>query len=351
MEFYVYNKLFELQGIIDIYNSALWVSRYFTSGDFELKTNYTDEKRNILKIGNFIVRNTDISGNVFNNVMRIENIEITINGDGMQITASGRDLKSITGQRVIANQTEYRGSLQECLHVLIFDALIEPTNANRKIDNFMIERADISEISDVEILNQVKGENLQEYIEKASEQYGIGWEAYVNNGNIILRMKEGADRSAEQYTNPRIIFSPAFNNLTEINYQNFQNDYKNAVVIAGEGDGIIQIVEEVGESAGLDRFEMYQESKAKTNAGNIDETDYRATLQTEGLETVSQYTKTEMLDTENDFNLQFIINRDFYLGDLVTVSDGRSNTTARVTEVIYSIDETGEKEIPTLTKI
>lgn len=351
MEFYVYNQSFELQGVIDIYNSALWVSRYFTSGDFELKTNYTDEKRNILKTGNFIVRNTDISGNIFNNVMRIENIEITVNGDGMQITASGRDLKSITSQRVIANQTEYRGSLQESLHAIIFDALIEPTNTKRKIDNFMVEWANISDISEIDTINQVAGENLQEYIEKASEQYGIGWEAFVNNGVIVLRMKEGADRSADQYTNPRIIFSPSFNNLTEINYQNLQNDYKNAVVVAGEGDGIIQIVEEVGEATGLERFEIYQESKAKTNAGNIDETDYRSTLQSEGLEAISKYSKTEMLDTENDFNLQFIINRDYFLGDLVTVSDGRANTTARVTEVIYSIDETGEKEIPTLTKI
>lgn len=349
MNIYVLNKNLETIGVIDTYISSIWTTRYYTSGDFELYVSATSEILELLQTGFYLVRDKDITDDEMNNVMVIKNIELTTNPeDGNRLTITGKSISSILGQRVIASQSILSGQLKSIIYLLVIENIINPSVAARQISNFIIEQTDGF---DDEIELQVTGENLEEYISSLCEKYNIGWDVYIKGQNFVFKLYEGTDRSYDQTANPQVVFSSEFNNLLNTDYQYLTEEYKNVAVVAGEGEGVQRKKATVGTAAGLNRFEVWVDSRsASSNDGSISDDEYNTILQEDGQNALTEYINNELFDGEADVNTQYILNRDFFLGDVVQVeNDYGISATTRILEIIESENESGTAVIPTFS--
>lgn len=349
MDIYVFNNNLQIVGIIDTFISVIWTSRYYTSGDFELYVSATAEMLNIVKANYYLVRDKDINGSVMHNVMIVKNIELKTDPDnGNTLTITGKSLKSIVGQRVIANQTSLKGSLKDCFNLLLIENLIYPSMTGRTIQNFSTTVNDII-AETVEL--QLTGDNLEDFFSTICEKYNIGWDIYISNGTFVFELYKGTDRSYNQSENPYIVFSSEFDNLINSDYQYLTDEFKNVAVVAGEGEGAAKTTVTVGTATGLNRYEVYVDaSSASSNEGNIGSAEYAEMLQNKGTEALTEYVNNELLDCETDTTTQYILNRDFFLGDVVQIkNDFGITATARILEIIESEDDSGTAVIPTFS--
>ena len=134
MEFYLLDSELNKKHLIDIYSSAIWVPRYNDIGDCELVIDATSENLKKIKECKYIARDDD------DMVCKIEKIEIKTdveNGD--QLIVTGADIKKILNQRIVMKQTNFNGLVEDYIRTLINDAIINPTNQDRKINNFLLD--------------------------------------------------------------------------------------------------------------------------------------------------------------------------------------------------------------------
>ena len=333
---------------IDTYISVIWTTRYFSDGDFELTVTPTAEVINALQIGRFLVRDKDISGSsTFKNVMRIENIELKTDAEsGNVLAVTGKSISSIVSQRVVLSQTSLRGKLTEAINLLLIENIMLPKNTDRTIQNFRYERnTAISTTVDT----QVTGDSLGAWLSTIAEKYGFGWDIRLDGGELVFYLYQGTDRSYGQSTNPYVVFSPDFQNLLNTDYQYLTGEYKNVAVVAGEGEGAARAKTVVGTGTGLNRFEQWVDARdISSNDGTVTAAEYTALLQARGIEALTEHINNELFDGDVDATTQYVINRDFFIGDIVQI-DTQYGITARtrILEVIESEDASGTRVIPT----
>lgn len=355
MDIYVLNRDFEVVGICDDYESIIWTTRYFTIGDFELYLPATTENINLLRDDLYLVREKDISKNEtglqYKNVMVIKKIQITTSiEDGNHLILTGPCLKSVISQRIIWSQTILRGEIENELRRIVDENAINPTIEARKISQLQLGTA--KGFSDF-IERQVTGDNLAEFLTDACTAYGIGWDVFISNDKLVFELYKGEDRSYLQTANPYVVFSPDDDNLLNTDYTFDKLNYKNAALVAGEGEGTARKTVGVGDASDLDRYELYIDSRnSSTNEGEITEEEYAAMLTEEGNETLKEDGNSIAENIEGEIeplgNHQLGV--DYFLGDIVEViNEYGIETTPRVIEIIESEDDNGSSTIPTFS--
>lgn len=352
MNIYVLNKSFEMINVIDEYESIIWTPRYFTYGDFELYLSADVSLLLGLQVGYYLVREQDIDGNTYKNVMIIRNLEISTDAEnGNHLTVTGYCLKSLLSRRIVVNQTTLSGDVVSCIQQLINENIINPTNNARKINNFILGNNYV--INTYTMKQQITGKNLEESISKICMTYGYGYDVYISNGNFVFYVYEGADRSYNQTTNPCVVFSPEYDNLLSSDYIVNNDNFANAAVVAGEGEGTARKKVTVGTATGLDRYEVWIDSRnTSSNNGEISDAEYTELLTEEGVESLSEMVTTTTFSGEIDSTINYVINQDYFLGDIVQVeNDYGILATTRITEIIESEDDTGSSIIPTFAEM
>ena len=353
MDIYVLNDKFERVGIIDGYTSIIWTTRYYTTGDFELYIAADCDVIKLIKNNSYLVRDKDMNGDEYRNVMVIDKPNIQLNTDvenGDFLTVTGKCLKSVVGRRIVINQTIMSGNINTCINRLLMENVINPTDARRKIDNFTF---DSTNTFDTTLTMQTTGDNLAELFTEMCQTYGIGWDVYIKGNKFVLYLFKGVDRSYEQIENPHVVFSYEFDNLLTSDYNEDVSDYANVAIVAGEGEGAARKRVETGNSAaaGLDRFEVFVDARdISSNNGEISESDYTVMLAEKGNESLSELQKVSMFEGEVDASRNYVLNRDFFLGDIVQVINeyGIAKST-RIIEIIEADDENGSSIIPTFS--
>lgn len=357
MDVYVLDKNLKVQGICDDYKSIIWTPRYYAAGDFELYLPATEKNIQLLKEDFFVVRDKDLSLDgstvIRKNVMVIEKVQITTDVEnGNYLTITGRCLKSLLARRVIWQQTTLYGLMELALRQLITDNAISPALTKRKIPNLAL--ADKKGFTD-RIDRQVTGTNLYDFICEVCTTYSIGWEVYTKDSTFIVDFYKGTDRSYNQSTNAFVVFSPDFDNLLSTNYQYDKTNYKNVALVAGEGEGLDRRTMTVGDASGLDRYEIYVDSRdTSSNDGEIGSTDYNKMLTEEGEEALSDDTNTitESIEGQIETSSNYRYEKDYFLGDVVQIiNEYGIGMAARITEVIENEDDTGKNTIPTFSKV
>lgn len=353
MDIYVLNEKFERVGIIDSYSSIIWTTRYNTQGDFELYIAADTAMFDLIQNGTYLVRDKDMTGTTYKNVMMIDkaNIELTTdveNGD--YLTVTGYSLQSIVKRRVVINQTVMSGKLTDAINRLLTENIINPTDAKRKISNFTFDN---STDFDISLTMQATGDNLAELLSEICQNYNIGWDIYIKNKKFVFYLYKGVDRSADQSENPRVVFSYEFDNLITSDYKEDVSNFANVAIVAGEGEGAERKKYETGDSTatGLDRFEIFVDARdISTNEGEISTNDYNTMLAEKGNESLAELQKVVSFEGEIDATKNYVLNRDFYLGDVVQVINnyGISKAT-RIIEIIDAEDENGASIVPTFS--
>lgn len=343
----------KLNGIVDIisqYQSVIWNVQYFDLSEFQLVVAATEKNLNALKVGKYLVRDVDISGNEYQNVMVIKGYNLSFDSEkGWVLTVTGNGLKTIVGQRVVWNQTNLSGNAEEQIRGLITANIINPSNSLRKINNFVLD--DLNGFTDtIEI--QLYGENIAEWLVEICKTYSWGWDVFIKNGKYVFKIYKGVDRTYNQSSVTPVVFSPEFDNLLSSSYDYNLTDYYNSALILGEGEGVDKRRTSVGLSSDLDRFETYVDGSSVSSNGEIITLEtYIKMLQEYGQSQINQTAFTQKFSGDIDPNGLFEINRDYFLGDLVQIENEKGiKATPRIIEIIYAEDENGSSVVPTFSE-
>lgn len=350
MDLYLMSGLSGPIDIVDTFESLIWNMQFFGMSEFQLVVPGTKTNISRFAVNRYLVRADDMSGKEYRNVMVIEGSELSFDVErGWVLTLSGRGLKSICARRVIWQQTNLSGTVEEGIRQVITDNLISPKLAARKISNFTLAaKKNFPETFDVQLL----GENIAEWLVEICPGYGIGWDVYIKNGKYVFELKKGTDRTYEQTTVTPVVFSPEFDNLISSAYSRSREEFRNAALVGGEGEGVDQRTTMVGTATGLNRYEDYIDGSGVSSNGEI------ITLETY-LKMLSDYGKEQLASTqvsEEKFEGSVIpdglykLNEDYFLGDLVQIeNENNISAVTRITEIIYSEDENGWALTPTFS--
>lgn len=351
MELWVLDKDYKSVDIIDTFTSIIWTDRYYGYGDFELSALCTPYLVSILQKGFHLWCKES------EHLMIIEEIQIGSSEEGLTLLVSGRSLESILERRIVWNQTILDAPFQDCVEKLLNENVISPSDSKRKIENFIFQKSELQTLAEENIQAQFRGETIYECIKSICEEKKIGFKIIrADDGQYTFSLYEGVDRSYEQILNPYVIFSPNFDNIEESNYLEKETDYKNVVLVGGEGDGSNRKTVEVSlddkEYTGLERREYFENASdisSTTSSGTVSAEDYKKQLTQRGKEVLSDLGVYHYFDGTVDIDRVFKYRTDFSVGDIVQLSNEYGiESRARIIEMIMSHDSEGEKMYPTL---
>lgn len=352
MDVLVLTPNLDIVGVLDTFESLIWVDRYDDSGDFEIYSKVSSEILTLLQKDRYIWRRSS------ERLMIIEDVTIKFDvEDGNTVIFAGRSIDTLLARRIVWSQTVISGNLQSGIELLLNENAISPLIPERAIPNLIFEASTNPAITSLEMDAQFIRTNLFETIRDICQAFDIGFKIVLSDDltTLVFKLYAGEDRSYNQFLNPYVIFSPQFDNLVSSTYKESNSRFKNVNVVAGEGDEETRKMVTVGEASGLDRREM------ATDAGDISQTvdgvlitdaEYLAQLEQRGVEELLEYWEQPVFEGEIDPNVNPKYGEDFFLGDIVQLANeiGLSST-ARISEFTYSQSPTGINAYPTFVII
>lgn len=246
-ELYLLDENRKRKHIIDTYSNIIWAPRYNDLGDCELVISATEENFRKIEECKYISRTDD------DMVCEIKKIDIqTDEENGNQIIITGTDIKNILNQRIVEKQTNFNGFVEDYIRKLINDSIINPTNPDRKIKNFILaDKVGFTETISEQVTYDYVGNKIQELC----KQYGWGYKVTIINENFVFALYKGEDKS--NY----ITFSQDYDNISTTAYSKNDSNIKNIALIAGEGEGVERITATIGAGKGINRHELYIDAR------------------------------------------------------------------------------------------
>ena len=296
MEISIYDRDMNFQGIIEKFSSLRWIRRYHRSGSFELHCALTSDTLKLLKVENIIlIRGKHEAG-------YIEYRNIKQNKDGTEtLVVMGMFLTGYLGRRIVWDMETLNTTAEQAMRRLVLNNAISPVDSSRKIDRLILgETKKYAQKVD----KQYTGTNLLDALEDLSILSGLGYRTLfdLENKQLVFDVYEGLDRTSNQYDNPNALFSSEFDNIVEQEYTDSLHNYRNVVLVAGEGEGIDRERVYIGNSSGLDRYELYVDARdlQSTSIENGEEVpipieQYRDMLLDRGRSKLSEYNKLNLM--------------------------------------------------------
>lgn len=344
MDLHIYTEEMSLLGIVDTASSIIWADRYRQNGDFEIYIAASPEMMELLATDNWVV----CPGRSMVGI--IEKVELTTDAEeGDYLTVTGRCLRSIMERRIVWDQTQLSGTVEDAMRKLITDAFIEPRIALRKYDRLVL--AEAHGFTD-KVDTQYTGKVVQEAVEELCASYDYGYTVTVNDaGQVVVDFYRGTNRTAGQEDNPRVIYSETFDNLMGSTYTKDTTNHRNTALVAGEGEGAARKLATVGydRHTGLHRRELYVDARdVSSNDGEIDSLKYTMLLNARGYAALAETGVVESMEGSVEHTTQYVYRVDYFLGDRVTVLNRYGiQTDVQVLEVVEVWDESGYSCTPT----
>lgn len=159
----------------------------------------------------------------------------------------------------------------------------------------------------------------------ASDSEGLGTPLFFEmvptaNGGFLFVVKTdylGSDRSA------KVVFSPSFNNLTEVELEWDFTNAATAAYVGGVGDGAGRLVTQVEDATGLDRSPFARMERFV----DMREEDRTTVLQEEGRAFLTKAQPKVVLNAKALDTPSLMFGRDYFYGDKVKATVGRFDFT------------------------
>lgn len=358
MELYIFDRALNFKGIIDNFTSLRWVRRYSKTGEFELHCALAAESLSLLQRESIIYKKDDVEAGY------IEYRNLKQDHDGKEIlVVKGKFLTGYLNRRIIWGTEILNTTAEIAMRELVNKNAISPTDVNRVVSNLML--GTLNNFSS-NVNYQVSYKNLAEELENLSNVSDLGHRVNfdITNRKLIFDVYKGLDRSVNQSDNPRAIFSKEFENVLEQEYVDSLNNYKNVCLVGGIGEGTARKFVTIGNSIGLDRFEVFNDQKGLSNTiddngttTTMADTDYNNLLINEGNKTLAETKEVQTFDSKINLNSNLKYKTDFDLGDIVTCVSKKWDLIldTRITEIEEIYEEQGQQinvvfgnNIPTL---
>lgn len=319
---------FGLVGEIDEYIALRWTRRWQRPGDVELTLNfhmpYADKlvRGNIIEYGDQTAIIDDIS------------IVKDQGGRGAERLTVGARATAALLSRFVTKPPEgaaYRvssGAAETVMKTFVAAAV-------EGIPGFAVEE---SLHRGASTAWQTRYDSLTALLEEMSIVTGLGWDVRVDpeNGLYIFEVLEGVSRIVG--SDQPVIFSPYYDNLKVVGYQESDRDYKNVAIVAGQGEGVERtiVVVEAGVHAGLDRREVFVD--ARDLAGVND-------LVRRGTQALAQFPVRRTFSAEILTKSTTEYKREWDMGDVVVVQNTEWGVSmdAQIIEVTEAIDHSGRQ--------
>ena len=325
MLWYIYDPDFKRMGAIEKITTMRWTRRWHTAGAFELEMPYDKTVFNELKCEN-LIRHGNEAG-------IIEYVRLSTDESGENIVCGGRFLLGYAARRLVLGTVSIAAPAETVMTQFVTDSM---TGA------FAGLTVAATQGRGTAMDYQATNANLLAEIESISMLSGLGVTIDTDGSGMIFKVLQGVDRTAEQNTNPRAIFSAEFENVLAQEYDIDTGDSGTVAIVATDKDSI---VETVGTATGRLRREIYVAASGldKDENGNaLNEAQKRALMQQQGKTALANAPISESFTAEvNPYgNLKYKTHYD--LGDIITVSSKRwgVQVDARITEIteVYGAD-------------
>lgn len=229
----VYSPGLELLGMLEIWRSLIWEEKAFTAGSFSLDSLITAESRALLTPENIIWIEGETAG-------IIEYIQQQAGDDGPYITVKGHLLTGILDRRILWGRYDLYGTVPELMYKLVEDCAINPTRGDantRKIPGLVL--AGTAPEGGEVIRKQKTGgsllEALEEMAESAQVAFGVRFNPQIPQMEFWAR--PGVSRTVNQNIVDPVFYSTELDDVLSSEYSYDSSEYRNAALVAGEGDG------------------------------------------------------------------------------------------------------------------
>lgn len=363
MELKIFNRDLNLIGIIDSFSSLIWNRKYNSLGDFQINILFSIEVNEMLQLDNIIYKNNGEAG-------YITSKEIKVEDDGTEvIEVKGKFILGYLERRIILKTETLDTNVIDGSYRLIDENCIN-SSEERKIPYLILDQ---KPNIDIPMIKQVSNNNLLDTLMEVvqANDLGIKIDFDIKLKKLIFKLYKGINRGINQDIVAPVIFSRSFENVLNQNYLESTNNYKSVAFVEGAGEGEERKKIIVGDSVGLERYEIYVDARdlsntksVEKNGESIDEqipdSEYLPLLETRGKEKLAEHYKSTVFDSTINEHSNYIYKQDYDLGDIVTFFDNKWNITidTRITEIseVYSSDGlainiTFGNDVPTLMDI
>lgn len=323
-------------GMID-HGSVIWTQKYNDLGEFEITVPATLELLNLFRSGVFALREESES------VMMIEKIQTKTNPEsGDYIVVTGRSAEALLNRRIVWEQTNIDTDIGAAVRLLIEQNVTDATDTSRNVPLLNIGTI---EAAGQTTQRQLRGECIYDTVKEMMDLAKMGFRVRRYGRALYMDLYHGKKTE--------VIFSWEFDNLSQMEYTADNTDFRNTVLVVGEGEGTAQKTTAICAGATLNRCEMYlDKSSSSTNEGTITDEEYQKTLQGEGTTALAEKKTAETVTVEVDTDGIFRYGIDFTLGDIVTVIDPYGDKVAvRVSQITENNDENGNNFVLSCEKI
>ena len=249
-------------------------------------------------------------------------------GLGVTVVRTGEDLKGYLKQRIclypktgnLEGFDTVKGSTETVMKHYVKNNMVSPSNSSRKVPNLVIGEDLSRGIPNDKYMarfNRVD-ELLKEVGLAGALGYGINMD--ITNSNMIFDVIQGVDRVASQSDTPRIILDVNLKTAKNSRYISDMEGYRNVFYTTKSGAKTeaeattLQYHREEIEPIGITRFETQISVNVDSSVTDI----------TTEMENLAQKEMTNF-EKENQFKIElnsnFIYNKDYRLGDFVTIQD------------------------------
>lgn len=363
MDLVVYNTSWDVVGIVDVFESVLWVERYNEYSDFELVLKFD------YNVYAFLQEDYYIKNPTSDKIMIIETVRIEEDPEtGSRLFVSGRSLESILDRRLVLRQIIIDSTLQSGIQTILNSEIINGIFTERNIANFVFSASTDPLVTAPLLETQYYMDNVYDIISILCIDNGLGFNVHLNSSNqFVFNLYAGVNRSRDQLTNPFVVFSRKFDNLLTSHFYFSKQFMKNYVFVSGE-EGLISWNQNLyGRWAqvwtpdvgpGLLRREMFLDTNYLPTTYDdsttpIPDADYVAYLEQRGYEELAKWQEKYKFDASIDLLGVYKYKQDFFLGDLVEYEDSFGHVAkVRISEMTESLDNnSGHRLYPTLETV
>lgn len=329
MIFYLHDLNFKKIKTIDVYENAIWTTKYNQPGDFEIKialSHFTSE----YKLNYFITKENSKSVGIIEHIVGEDNVKNKVK----YVKISGRFASCLWEWRVNNAYLTYSN--------LPLDAIVNNlyvnhfTIGNRNLPQFKYVRTNLFPLKTMSI--EDTGTNCLTLIENLFKTLKMGFterlEEIDGEKKIVFSMYEGVDRSKAQKTNSHVVFSGNYDNLTNSMYAISKEAFKNLVYVAVKDNGnqlTIKKIMEVGAGSGINRKEAFVFGSDQTTEQTTEE--WESVLIGLGNENLVDITEQFDGDIVPQLNYKFSQENApgcYWVGDIVTVENKNLNVSLNV---------------------
>lgn len=328
IEIRIYNPALELQGVIDEFSSLVWIRRYQMPGEFEMRTPYAAESKNLLIPENILQK---YDGKEVVDAGIIENI--VMNSD--EIIVKGRFLESYLDRRLIKETTYYNGSVEDSMRSIISDMVAIP----------LLELGTDQGLSET-LRFQATYKSVLNIIQKACKATTLGFRIRpdFSERKLYFEVYKGADRTSG--TAARVIFSEKYDNLLKEQYSYDSTGLKTKA-FASQLINDVRVAYAVGGGTGLGLREVHVPTTVDTDGRTQEE--IQESMETQGQRALEARTIKESFTFSTDAESPFIYRSDYDIGDQVHVNHiaWNINLALRIAEIEEDYEGGGREIILT----